>query len=88
MPDPGVLIPSTPIRVVSIEQDVIRPAKVEFATIRYGEDPYEGPYEVTPTEEEQVLAVTGKTGQRNITVNPIPDNYGRLQWSGNTLTVY
>lgn len=51
-------------------------------------NPYTGTYVVTPSEEEQVLATKGKYLSNNVVVNPIPENYGRLTWTGNTLTVY
>ena len=49
---------------------------------------YIGETAVTPSETEQVLATADKVVARNIVVNPIPENYGRLLYSGNTLTVY
>lgn len=48
---------------------------------------YQGPYEVTPTTEEQVLSTANKTTTRNIVVNPIPSNYGLITWDGTILTV-
>ena len=50
--------------------------------------PYEGEYRVTPSEEEQVLATRGRKMIDNVTVEPIPSNYGRIVWNGSTLTVY
>lgn len=49
---------------------------------------YAGATVITPSETEQVLATAEKVVTRNIVVNPIPENYGRLLYSGNTLTVY
>lgn len=49
---------------------------------------YTGDTEITPSEEEQVLNTADKVMTRNIIINPIPENYGRLLYSGNTLTVY
>lgn len=49
---------------------------------------YTGETVITPSETEQVLATAEKVVTRNIVVNPIPENYGRLLYSGNTLTVY
>lgn len=48
---------------------------------------YDGAYEVTPTEETQVLPIQGKTGRQNITVNPIPQNYGLITQIGNIIMV-
>ena len=36
---------------------------------------YSGSYTVTPSEETQTLATSGKTLERNVTVNPIPEQY-------------
>lgn len=49
---------------------------------------YTGNTEITPSTTEQVLATAEKVVTRNIVINPIPENYGRLLYSGNTLTVY
>lgn len=49
---------------------------------------YTGQTEVTPSEETQTLQTANRTVLQNIIVNPIPENYGRLSWTGNTLTVY
>lgn len=49
---------------------------------------YTGQTEITPSEDTQVLQTANKTVVQDITVNPIPSNYGRLLWTGNTLTVY
>lgn len=49
--------------------------------------PYSGQYEWTPTTETQTIPIIGKTATRNITINPIPNNYGLITWNGSTLTV-
>ena len=48
---------------------------------------YYGEYEVTPSTEEQVLPTSGKILSQNITINPIPSNYGQIAWNGSVLTV-
>lgn len=48
---------------------------------------YEGSYEVTPSEETQTLATDSLYMRGNITINPIPSNYGLITWNGSTLTV-
>ena len=50
-------------------------------------DEYFGPYTVTPAETEQVLRTAQKIASRDITINPIPSNYGRITWDGSVLTV-
>ena len=49
---------------------------------------YDGPTEIIPSEETQVLPTSGKGTASNIIVNPIPANYGRIAWNGTALTVY
>lgn len=50
-------------------------------------DPYEGEYTIDPTNEPQVLATAGKWARTDITINPIPSNYGKITWDGSVLTV-
>lgn len=48
---------------------------------------YTGEYTVTPSAETQTLDVEGKRMSRPLTVNPIPSNYGRIDWNGQYLVV-
>lgn len=48
---------------------------------------YKGSYEFTPSEDEQTIEISGKTATHNITINPIPNNYGLITWNGSELTV-
>ena len=50
-------------------------------------DPYLGETEVTPSAETQILPTDGLMMTSNVTVNPIPSNYGLITWNGSTLTV-
>ena len=52
----------------------------------FGEE-YEGPYEFTPTADTQVVAINLKTATQDITINPIPSNWGLIAWDGSVLTV-
>lgn len=49
--------------------------------------PYEGDYAITPTDEEITLQTSGYMMIDNLTINPIPSNYGLITWDGSTLTV-
>lgn len=51
-------------------------------------DPYTGAYEITPSEETQTLETENKRMTGNVTINPIPSNYGRIAWNGTTLIVF
>jgi hypothetical protein len=48
---------------------------------------YDGPYEVTPNQTTQTLPTENKTLLHDITIKPIPSNYGLITWNGSTLTV-
>ena len=58
-----------------------------YTKIREPLPAYEGDTAVTPTDTEQVLHTAGKTVYEDITINPIPQNYGLITWNGSTLTV-
>ena len=49
--------------------------------------PYEGDYEVTPSAEEQTLPTANRLLNKNIVVNPIPQNYGLITYNGYEITV-
>lgn len=57
-----------------------------FTTVRVA-DYYTGPTTFTPTAEVQEIETQGLTIPENITINPIPNNYGLITWNGSTLTV-
>ena len=48
---------------------------------------YTGETTVTPSEEVQTLSTSGRVVLDNITVNPIPSNYGLITYNGSTITV-
>lgn len=48
---------------------------------------YHGSYTVTPSSEAQVLDTDTLILDGNITINPIPSNYGLITWDGSTITV-
>ena len=48
---------------------------------------YAGPYEITPSDEAQVLETEGMLAAENIVINPIPSNRGLISWDGSILTV-
>lgn len=48
---------------------------------------YQGPYEVTPSQQTQTLGTAGHELSQNITINPIPSNYGLITYNGAYLTV-
>ena len=48
---------------------------------------YEGDYEFTPSDTAQTIEIANERAISNITINPIPSNYGLVTWNGSTLTV-
>ena len=50
-------------------------------------DTYYGEYTFTPTTSTQIAQTSGKTLSSNITINPIPSNYGLITYNGSTITV-
>ena len=48
---------------------------------------YTGPVSVTPSSEQQVLETSHLMMAENITIEPIPSNYGLITWDGHKLTV-
>lgn len=48
---------------------------------------YDGPYAVTPSQETQTLETKGLSMGADVTVNPIPSNYGLITYNGSILTV-
>lgn len=50
-------------------------------------NPYTGEYSVTPSGDVQTLETNGLRMTDNITINPIPTNYGLITWNGSVITV-
>lgn len=48
---------------------------------------YEGETTITPTKATQILATKDTRVLQNITIEPIPSNYGLITWNGSYLTV-
>lgn len=48
---------------------------------------YEGEYTVTPSSETQYLRTNELMMRGDITINPVPSNYGLITWDGTNLTV-
>ena len=73
---------------LSVESDDIELSlSVDTAVVAAQVPVYEGEYEFTPTQSTQIIPVNGKLATDNITINPIPSNYGLITWNGSTLTV-
>ena len=58
-----------------------------FMVMREAYPAYTGPVEITPGSEAVVLGTTMKSVLTDIVINPVPSNYGLIEWNGSTLTV-
>lgn len=48
---------------------------------------YTGAYEFTPSSETQTIPIADLIAAEDITINPVPSNYGLITWNGSFLTV-
>lgn len=48
---------------------------------------YDGEYNFTPSEQGQTIPIKDLMASENITIDPIPSNYGLITWNGSTITV-
>lgn len=49
---------------------------------------YSGEYTVTPSDDRQTLDTANRTLNQAVVIEPIPNNYGRIAYSGSGLLVY
>lgn len=78
VPEQAIGASNAPTQVIGVRND---------HKIIIGADPYDGPYEVTPSAETQVLHTADRRTTENIVVNPIPKNYGLITYNGYEITV-
>lgn len=71
----------------SMEMDVDAEVITEIKTYIEDVDYYDGDYEFTPSQSAQTVQIKDKMARHDITINPIPSNYGLITWNGATLTV-
>lgn len=72
---------------VSVEEGISAALTVDTAIQLVDGDHYEGEYTVTPSATAQTLATEGLVMTQNVTIEPIPNNYGLITWDGSVLTV-
>ena len=75
------------IHAVSVSQGSVRAALADMAHVDYPASFYTGGYEIIPSGEQQTIPINGKIANRDITIKPIPHNYGLVSWNGAYLTV-
>ena len=71
----------------SLNKSAAADVGIYIPTTGAGLPEYTGPVEVTPNNQTQTLNTALKSVMENITINPIPNNYGLITWNGSTLTV-
>ena len=81
--DPGSV--AIPLRVGGTGEAVRAEVSPPFMPVY--PTPYEGEYTVVPGEDAQALPTAGKSLAQDVTVEPIPSNYGLITWDGAVLTV-
>ena len=80
-------IPAQSVHIVSVTGDEIRPMQTISGGSGRSVPVYPGPTEFTPSAEKQTIEVSGYRLKEDITINPIPSNYGLITWDGSTLMV-
>ena len=71
----------------SIADNIINVAPNIGSVIYREHEAFAGPYEYTPTSDEQTVPIAYLMASQDITIKPIPNNYGLITWNGSTLTV-
>ena len=89
MSEPSARIVITPqeIRVSAKAPSITTSTGIPVARDFVERDPYTGEYTITPSAEAQVLLTNNLRMTDNLTINPIPNNYGLITWDGATLMV-
>lgn len=76
---------SIPMAVGSLDASVGMGVGVAVEIVQT--NPYEGPYTFTPGQEAVVIRTADRYLAEDITVEPVPSNYGLITWNGAFLTV-
>lgn len=73
---------------LSVESNLVEVGmQVDTAVVAAHVPVYDGEYVFTPTQNTQIVPINGKLATDNITINPIPSNYGLITWNGSVLRV-
>lgn len=75
------------LNVAFVEHSYDVSTGVQIAREYVERDPYTGAYEITPSSGIQVLSTKNLRMTDDITINPVPQNYGLITWNGSFLTV-
>lgn len=80
-------VEESPILALGVEETQTYSMQVSEAIVSSTSPEYEGDYEITPTQEEQVLDTADRHLSQEIHIAAIPSNYGLITWNGSILTV-
>ena len=73
-----------PASVTPAEESIRMHMAAEYTI---GGQKYAGPYEFIPGDEAQTIAVQDRYCAEDITIGPIPSNYGKITYNGSVITV-
>ena len=62
--------------------------QLDFELKEPSPESFHGEYIFTPTDEPQEIETAKKYMAKNIVIEPIPSNYGHIEWDGAILKVY
>lgn len=68
---------------VSVKQSITGSLTLKLPDI----EKYTGSYTVIPSRSKQILKTKNKISVDNITIEPIPKNYGLIEWNGSFIKV-
>lgn len=72
---------------LSIKDNNAAKLKIGAELVNIGAEKYTGSYEWTPNRETQTIPINGLQAMSDITINPIPSNYGLVTYDGSVITV-
>ena len=75
------------LTVTAVPQSIETSTGTPIARDYVERDPYTGEYTITPSAEAQTLLTKDLRMTGNLTIEPIPQNYGLITWDGSTLMV-
>jgi len=82
-----VAVSNTSIPMVADHSTVQLPFTTGVECRMVGGPAYTGAYTFTPSDETQTFLTAGFAMTDDITINPIPSNYGLITYNGSTITV-
>lgn len=71
----------------AVERSIEASADLAVITRTEDHDYYEGEVVFTPSDSVQIIATKDLVLSDDITINPIPSNYGLISWNGRGILV-